>query len=108
MHIPIEMIENQLKNIGKYKAIKMNVFILTSKMYNTHLFKVTLHMLIYLVYNSIHLMYIFTCIGTECHVLENRPKDFSTNGLRRWTFSILAFWGESPKGNFVIDIFDTV
>ncbi|KAL5239580.1 hypothetical protein ACI65C_006990 [Semiaphis heraclei] len=46
-------------------------------------------------------------LGTECHVLENRPKDFSTNGLRRWTFSILAFWGESPKGNFVIDIFDT-
>lgn len=50
----------------------------------------------------------FTCIGTECRVLESRPKDFNTNGLRRWTFTILAFWGESPKGNFVIDIFDTV
>jgi len=51
---------------------------------------------------------IFTCIGTECHVLEDRPKDFNTNGLGRWTFSILAFWGESPKGNFIIDIFDKV
>uniref|UniRef100_A0A2H8TZJ6 Neuroendocrine convertase 1 n=2 Tax=Melanaphis sacchari TaxID=742174 RepID=A0A2H8TZJ6_9HEMI len=46
-------------------------------------------------------------LGTECHVLENRPKDFNTQGLQRWTFSILAFWGESPKGNFVIDIYDT-
>eukprot|EP00102_Acyrthosiphon_pisum_P004013 XP_001947137.2 PREDICTED: neuroendocrine convertase 1 [Acyrthosiphon pisum] len=45
-------------------------------------------------------------LGTECRVLENRPKDFNANGLGRWTFSILAFWGESPKGNFVIDIFD--
>jgi subtilisin-like proprotein convertase family protein len=41
-------------------------------------------------------------------VLESRPKDFSRGGLNRWTFSVLAFWGESPKGNFTIDIFDTV
>ncbi|KAE9538815.1 hypothetical protein AGLY_005397 [Aphis glycines] len=46
-------------------------------------------------------------LGTECHVLESRSKDFNTRGLKRWTFSILAFWGESPKGNFVIDIYDT-
>jgi len=51
---------------------------------------------------------IFVLVGTECHVLESRPKDFNTQGLKRWTFTVLAFWGEPPKGHFVIDIFDTV
>jgi len=46
-------------------------------------------------------------LGTECHVLESRPKDFNTQGLKRWTFTVLSFWGEPPKGHFVIDIFDT-
>lgn len=47
-------------------------------------------------------------VGTQCHILENRPRDIDTNGLNRWTFSTLAFWGESPKGTFIIDIFDKV
>lgn len=46
--------------------------------------------------------------GTECHVLESRKLDISNQGLKKWTFSVLAFWGESPKGDFIIDIFDTV
>lgn len=52
--------------------------------------------------------FIYLFIGTECHVLENRPNDINTEGLKRWTFSVLAFWGESPRGNFTIDVFDTV
>ncbi|XP_050441941.1 neuroendocrine convertase 1-like [Adelges cooleyi] len=44
--------------------------------------------------------------GTEIHILEPRPKDTNPTGLRRWSINILALWGESPKGNFTIDVFD--
>jgi len=46
--------------------------------------------------------------GTECHVFESRNKDTNTDGLLRWTFTIASFWGETPKGKFVIDIYDKV
>lgn len=47
-------------------------------------------------------------VGTKSSVLESRPNDFDENGLSGWTFTILAFWGESSKGEFVISIFDKV
>lgn len=58
-------------------------------------------------YIHIASMYLFV-LGTECRVLDSRRNDDDSDGLNRWTFTILAFWGEIPTGNFVIDIFDTV
>ncbi|XP_050520108.1 neuroendocrine convertase 1-like [Daktulosphaira vitifoliae] len=44
--------------------------------------------------------------GTTSQLLEKRGKDRNVQGLRKWTLTTLAFWGESPKGYFYIDVFD--
>lgn len=44
--------------------------------------------------------------GTISKLLSSRPKDMSRL-ISNWTFSSVHFWGESPKGEWKLDIINT-
>ena len=44
--------------------------------------------------------------GTTSQLLAKRPLDDSTDGLHKWPFTSVEFWGENPRGEWTVKIKD--
>ena len=44
--------------------------------------------------------------GTTSRLLAKRPADDSTDGLDKWPFTSVEFWGENPNGEWTVTITD--
>ncbi|XP_014251843.1 neuroendocrine convertase 1-like [Cimex lectularius] len=49
-------------------------------------------------------VYLESPSGTPSILMEERPRDYATSGLKDWTMTSVHFWGESPAGIWTISI----
>lgn len=53
-----------------------------------------------------HLKYVLRCPSGTTSIIPTRPNDRSNDGLNEWTFSTVKCWGESPLGQYSLEIYD--
>ena len=51
-------------------------------------------------------LYLTSPRGTRSQLLPARPLDTTSDGLVKWTFMSLHFWGEHPLGTWTIDMWN--
>lgn len=49
-------------------------------------------------------LYLTSPMGSRTKILQKRPKDRSSQGLKRWAFMTVQLWGESPHGEWKLEV----
>eukprot|EP00124_Ichthyophonus_hoferi_P002891 Ihof_evm5s220 gene=Ihof_evmTU5s220 len=53
-------------------------------------------------------IYLTSPSGTRSQLLTQRPSDYSLKGFQNWTFMTILCWGESPVGDWTLEVADSV